>query len=171
MSKFLRSKNMIPQPAKGRRLSDRLLWFLVFLFIFLGSTIAGWNYVPSSTTRRGGAVESSFVGLGYILGQPHDNDDAGLVLTGRFLTFLALAVAGFTLWRRFRKSPQTTGRGIGNPHDRQEQTVPVTGPLPTMPHKPTNSPSAPDRAGPGHQPQTGQQGFPNPFNQNTDHQQ
>jgi hypothetical protein len=171
MSKFLRSKNMVPQPSKGPRLSDPLLGFLVFLFIFIGSSIAGWNYIPSSTTRRGGTMESAFVGLGYVLGQPHDSDDAGLVLAGRFLVFLGLAVAGFTLWRRFRKSPQTTGHGTGNPHNRQEKTMPVTGPLPTMPQRPANSPSAPDRAGPAHQPQAGQQGFPNPFNRNSDHQQ
>lgn len=156
---------MNPQPAKGRRLSDRLLWFLVFLFIFVGSFTAGWNHTPSSTSRRGGTMESIFAGLGYILGQPHDSDDAGLVLTGRFLVLLGLAVAGFTLWRRFRKSPQTAGRESEEPQNRPGATV--SGPPPSMQHMPPpNRPSGSDHPNLGHQPQTGQQGFPNPFNRN-----
>jgi len=142
---------MKPQPTFRDQLRSKGPWLGAFLFVFIGASVAGWNYSPSSSTRRGGAWESAFKGLAYIVGT-EPSKDVGLVWTGRILVVLGLAAAGYGVWRLLRK-----------------QTVPT---------KPGVSPAAPadrdvERAtpqalqGPG-SPQPGQaaQGpFPNPFNE------
>ena len=142
---------MKPQPTFREQLRTKGPWFGAFLFIFIGATVAGWNYNPSSSSRRGGALESAFKGLAYIAGT-ESTKDVGLMWTGRLLVVVGLALAGYGIWRSLRKRGRQAGpAAVSRPQAAQAQP-PQARQLPGMPEPP----------------QPSQQPFPNPFNKRSE---
>lgn len=142
---------MKPQPTFRDQLRSKGPWLGAFLLVFIGASVAGWNYKPSSSTRRGGAWESAFKGLAYIFGT-EPSKDVGLVWTGRILVVLGLAALGYGVWRLLRKQTGQTRPGLSPatpPARDAERATPQV----------WQGPSSPEPTQPVRQP------FPNPFNE------
>lgn len=142
---------MKTQPTFRDQLRSKGPWLGAFLLVFIGASVAGWNYSPSSSTRRGGAWESAFKGLAYITGA-ETTKDVGLVWTGRLLVVLGLAAAGYGVWRLLRKQAGQTKPGVS------PATPPSRDAEPTTPQV-WQGPGSPEPIQPVQRP------FPNPFNE------